>query len=174
MSIKEQFVNSMESDEQLLYYNTSSINKGSSIIVKYLLKFFALFIVFLLIILVSSNSVIRLVLILLLGIFTVILVLNFYKAFTSNEKIINNEYFITNKRVALFSSKTGFRAESIFNIRFLGVIKKKNNYGDLVINFNGKNFTEISRSAMRFDYIESPYKVSEVIFGVNPNITFIS
>ncbi len=174
MSIKEQFINSMESDEQLLYYNVASINKGSSILGKYLAKFLTLLIVFLLIILASSNSVLRLILIFLLGIFTVILIFRFYKNFNSNEKIINNEYFITNKRVALFSSKTGFRAESIFNIKFLGVIKKKNNYGDLVINFNGKNFSEISRSAMKFDYIESLYKVAEVIFGVNPNITFIS
>ena len=44
----------------------------------------------------------------------------------------NNEYFVTNKRIAIYNSKSGFRIENICDIEHIGIVREKNNYGEEV------------------------------------------
>ena len=82
----------------------------------------------------------------------------------------NNEYFVTNKRIAIYNLKNGLRIENISDIEHIDITREKNNYGDLMFNFYANNLIEQMKSGMVFGGVENPREIVEIICSINSNI----
>ena len=60
----------------------------------------------------------------------------------------------------------------IKDIEYLGIIRVKNNYGDMVFNFKSDKLIEQIRNSISFNGIENPNNVASIIKKINPSIDF--
>ena len=84
----------------------------------------------------------------------------------------NYQYFVTNKRIALFNPEKGFRIENISDIEHVSIAREKDNYGDVTFNFYSNSFYEQLTNWMSFEGVENPRKIVELISLLNKNVNF--
>ena len=121
-SILDEFINKLEKDEKILFHEFSDISKTSKQYCRFLLGFVVLLLFWILAINGIRNEEILkfkfLVFFVILCILTICLLYGLIYNLLLKYKKKNNEYFVTNKRIALYNSKNGLRIENIFNSFF--------------------------------------------------------
>ncbi len=172
--MKNEFINKLEENEKILFYGVSNVSKTSKQYGRFLLGFAVLLLFWILIIIgIKSGEILNfeiLIIFLTLGILTICLIYGLvYNIFLKYKKK-NNEYFITNKRIALYNSKNGFRIENISDIEHIGIAREKNNYGDISFNFYANNLIEQIKNGMSFEGVENPRKLVALISDINNRI----
>lgn len=172
--MKNEFINKLEDNEKILFYGASDVSKTSKQYSRFLLGF-AILILFWIIIIkgIKSEGLLNiniLMIFLTLCILTICLIYGaIYNTFFKY-KNKNNEYFVTNKRIAMYNSKDGFRIENISDIEHIGIAREKNNYGDISFNFYESNLIEQIKNGMSFEGIENPRKIVALISDINNDI----
>ena len=163
-----EFINKLEKDEKILFHEFSDISKTSKQYCRFLLGFVVLLLFWILAINGIKNEGIlkfkNLVIFVTLCILTICL---FYGL---KYKKKNNEYFVTNKRIALYNSKNGLRIENISNIEHIGIAREKNNYGDISFNFYANNLIEQMKNGMSFEGVKNPRGIVATICEINNKI----
>lgn len=172
--MKNEFINKLEENEKILFYGVSNVSKTSKQYGRFLLGFAILLLFWILIIIgIKSGEILNfeiLIIFLTLSILTICLIYGLvYNIFLKYKKK-NNEYFITNKRIALYNSKNGFRIENISDIEHIGIAREKNNYGDISFNFYANNLIEQIKNGMSFEGVENPRKIVALISDINNKI----
>ena len=172
--MKNEFINKLEEDETLLFYGFSDVSKTNKQYGRFLLGFIVLLMFWILTIIgIQSNGILNfkmLVIFLTLCILTICLIYGLiYNVFLKYKKK-NNEYFVTNKRIALYNSKNGLRIENISNIEHIGIAREKNNYGDLLFNFCANNLIEQMKNGMSLEGVKNPREIVAEICKVNNKI----
>lgn len=169
-----EFINKLEKDEKILFHEFSDISKTSKQYCRFLLGFFVLLLFWILAINGIKNEGIlkfkNLVIFVTLCILTICLFYGLiYNVFLKYKKK-NNEYFVTNKRIALYNSKNGLRIENISNIEHIGIAREKNNYGDISFNFYDNNLIEQMKNGMSFEGVKNPRGIVATICEINNKI----
>ena len=172
--MKKELINKLDVDEKILFYGFSDVSKTSKQYCRFLLGFIVLLLFWILTIMgIQSNGILNfkiLVIFLTLCILTICLIYGLiYNVFLKYKKK-NNEYFVTNKRIALYNSKNGLRIENISNIEHIGIAREKNNYGDLSFNFYANNLIEQIKNGMSFEGVKNPREIVAAICEVNNKI----
>ena len=172
--MKNEFISKLEEDEKLLWDGVSDVSKTSKQYGRFLLGFAVLLLFWILLMLGMNREKILnirfLILFIVLSILTICFIYGFIYNVFLKYKNKNNEFFVTNKRIALYHPKRGFRIESISNIEHIGIAREKNNYGDLSFHFRSNNLTEQMKTGMSFEGVENPRKVVELICEINNEI----
>ena len=172
--MKEEFINKLQNDEKLLFYSTATINKTSRQVKRFLLDGAVLAIFgYLIIFAIKSQRHIGIegiVIISILIIITCCLIYGMMYNIFFKCKNKNNEYFVTNKRIARYNLQSGLRIEDISSIEHIGILREKDNYGDIMFNFHGSNLIEQIKKGIEFEGVENPRKVVEMICDLNKNI----
>lgn len=170
----DDFVRKLQTDEKILFYGKSDVTKTSKQVGRFLLGFIVLSFFWILFIVGLRNK--NFLNFDILIIFITLLVITFcllygliYNIFLKYKKI-NNEYFVTNRRIGMYNSKYGFRIENISNIEHIGIVREKYGYGDLMFNFYADNLVKQMKSGMSFEGIENPRKIVEMLNNLNKNI----
>ena len=83
---------------------------------------------------------------------------------------IKLEYFVTDKKIAIHNSKTGFKSEDIANIKYVSISREKGIYGDIVFYFGGGSIKEQMKNKIVFKGAENPRMIIDVIEDINKNI----
>lgn len=171
--MKNEFMKKLEEDEELLFYGVADVSKTGKQLGKFLLLcvvlggFWAVLILAL-----KNNGILSIMpLVIVLASFTTLsmygLVYNLFLKYKNK----NNEYFVTNKRIALYnSSKKDFRIEYISKIENMGLVRENNNYGDIIFNFHESSLMEQAKNGMCFEGVENPRRVVSLITNTNKNI----
>lgn len=172
--MKNEFINKLEENEKILFYGVSNVSKTSKQYGRFLLGFAILLLFWILIIIgIKRGEILNfeiLIIFLTLSILTICLIYGLvYNIFLKYKKK-NNEYFVTNKRIALYNSKNGFRIENISDIEHIGIAREKNNYGDISFNFYANNLIEQIKNGMSFEGVENPRKIVALISDINNKI----
>lgn len=172
--MKNEFLNKLEENEKILFYGVSNVSKTSKQYGRFLLGFAILLLFWISFIIAIKNEKILnfkiLINFLTLSILTICLIFGgIYNIFIKYKKK-NNEYFVTNKRIALYNSKNGFRIEYISDIEHVGIAREKNNYGDVSFNFYANNLIEQMKNGMSFEGVENPRKIVALISDINNKI----
>lgn len=172
--MKKEFINKLDVDEQILFHGFSNVSKTNKQYGRFLFGFFVLSLFWMLTIInIKNYSVLSfkiLITFITLCILTICLIFGLIYNMFFKYKNKNNEYFVTNKRIALYNLKNGFRIENISNIERIGIFREKNNYGDIFFNFYANNLIDQIKSGMSFEGIENPRDVVTIICGINNNI----
>ena len=172
--MKNGFVNKLEKNEEILWYGVSDNSKSNKQYGRFLL-FFVILLLFWILIIIGINgkqiSIFNIfIFLIILSILTIFLIYGLvYNIFLKHEKK-NNEYFTTNKRIAIYNYKSGFRIENIFNIEHIGIVREKNNYGDILFHFCSNNLIDQIKTGMSFDGVENPRKIVELISHINNRV----
>lgn len=172
--MEKEFINKLEDNEKILFYGVSNVSKVSKQYGRFLLVFAILLLFWILTIICAkiegmSNFNIW-IMFLILSILTICLIYGLFYNIFLKYKTKNNEYFVTNKRIALYNSKNGFRIESISNIEHIGITKEKNNYGNISFNFNENNLIDQIKNGMSFEGVENPREIVALISNINNKI----
>ena len=172
--MKNEFINKLEENEKILFYGVSDVSKTSKQYGRFLLGFAILLLFWILTIIgIKSEEILNfkiLIIFLTLSILTICLIYGLvYNIFLKHKKK-NNEYFITNKRIALYNPKNGFRIENISDIEHIGIAREKNNYGDIYFNFSSNNLIEQMKNGMSLEGVENPRKIVALISDINNRI----
>lgn len=169
-----EFINKLEKNEKILFHEFSDISKTSKQYCRFLLVFVVLLLFWILIIKgIKSESILNfkiLVIFITLCILTICLFYGLIYNVFLKHKNKNNEYFVTNKRIAIYNIKNGLRIENISNIEHIGIAREKNNYGDISFNFYCNNLIEQIKSGMIFEGIKNPRKIVATICEINNKI----
>jgi hypothetical protein len=172
--MKNEFLEKLEKDEKLLYYGVSNVSKTSRQLWRFLLGFVVLTIFWISFIIGFKGEDINFFEIVILFIILIILTLSLIYGFIYNVllkyKNKSNEYFITNKRVALYDVKNGFKIRNILDIEHIGIAREKDNYGDISFAFYANNLLEQMKNGLSFEGVENPRKIVETVINVNKNI----
>ncbi len=171
--MKNEFINKLEENEKILFYGVSDVSKTNKQYGRFLLGFVVLLLFWILAIIgIKREEILNfkiLIIFLTLSILTICLIYGLvYNIFLKYKKK-NNEYFVTNKRIVLYNKK-GFRIENISNIEHIGIVREKNNYGDIIFNFYANNLIEQMKNGMSFEGVENPRKVVALISDINDGI----
>lgn len=169
-----EFINKLEENEKILYYGASNVSKTSKQYCRFLLVFVVLLAFWILAInYIKNNSIFNLKIVMYfvtLCLLTICLLYGLIYNLFLKYKRKNSEYFITNKRIALYNTKNGFRIKNISDIEHIGIAREKNNYGDIFFNFYGSNLIKQMKDAMTFEGVENPRKIVTLICKVNNRI----
>jgi len=169
-----EFINKLETNEHILFHGISNISKTSKQYARLLLIFLVLMLFWILTILGIKSEGIFSFEIMLIFIGLCILTFCFIYAFFYNTvlkyKNKNNEYFVTNKRIAVYSLNSGFKIKNISDIEQIGILREKNNYGDVIFSFCSNNLLEQMRSVMSFEGVENPRKIVALICEINNKV----
>ena len=172
--MKNEFINNLEENEKILFHGVSNVSKTSKQYGRILLIFVILLIFWILLIssmqtenILSMKFLASLLALILLTIGSIYgTIYNMFFKYKNK----NNEYFVTNKRIALYNQKKGFRIENISNIEHIGIAREKNNYGDISFNFYANSLAEQMKNGMSFEGIENPREIVALIASINNNI----
>ena len=169
-----EFINKLEKDEKILFHEFSDISKTSKQYCRFSLGFVVLLLFWILAINGVKNEGIlkfkNLVIFVTLCILTIYLFyVLIYNVFLKYKKK-NNEYFVTNKRIALYNPKNGLRIENISNIEHIGIVREKNNSGDISFNFYANNLIEQMKNGMSFEGVKNPRGIVTTICEINNKI----
>ena len=150
--MKKEFINQLQSDEEILFYGIFNVNKTSKQYGRFLLGCVFLLLFWILFVIgVKSESGLNfkiLIFFLVLSMLTICLIYGLIYNTFIKYKNKNNEYFVTNKRIAIYNSKSGFRIENICDIEHIGIVREKNNYGDIMFNFYASNLIDQMKNGM--------------------------
>jgi hypothetical protein len=171
--MEEEFITKLDKDERILFHGFSDVSKTSKQYFRFLLDLLVLLLFFILNIIVIKifGATIEIVIIfIILCILTISLLYGLiYNIFLKHVNK-NNEYFVTNKKIALYNSKNGFKMGNISNIEHIGIVREKKNYGDLIFNFYANNLIEQMKNGIGFEGVENPRKIVTIICNINNNI----
>ena len=171
--MKEEFITKLDKDERILFHGFSDVSKTSKQYFRFLLALLVLLLFFILNIIVIKifGATIEIVIsFIILCILTISLLYGLiYNIFLKHVNK-NNEYFVTNKKIALYNSKNGFKMGNISNIEHIGIVREKKNYGDLIFNFYANNLIEQMKNGIGFEGVENPRKIVTIICNINNNI----
>lgn len=172
--MKNEFIKKLDDNEQILFYGIRDVSKTSKQYGRFLLIFIILLLFWILtIISIKRDKILdfkTLMIVLVLSILTICLIYGLiYNIFLKYKKE-NNEYFVTNKRIAIYSIKNGFRIEDISNIEYIKIIREKNNYGDIFFNFYANSFIDKIKNKMNFEGVENPRKIVALISDLNKKV----
>lgn len=170
--MKKEFINELDKDEKILFHGVSDVSKTSKQYSRFLLGLIVLSLFWIIIIISIKNYSILTVLIIfsILGVFTICLIYGLIYNVFLKYRNKNNEYYVTNKKIALYNSKKGFRIEKISNIEHIGIAREKNNYGDISFSFHANNLIEQIKNGMSFEGIENPREIVAIICDINNKI----
>ena len=173
IEIEEEFITKLDKDERILFHGFSDVSKTSKQYFRFLLALLVLLLFFILNIIVIKifGATIEIVIsFIILCILTISLLYGLiYNIFLKHVNK-NNEYFVTNKKIALYNSKNGFKMGNISNIEHIGIVREKKNYGDLIFNFYANNLIEQMKNGIGFEGVENPRKIVTIICNINNNI----
>ena len=162
--MEEEFITKLDKDERILFHGFSDVSKTSKQYFRFLLALLVLLLFFILNIIVIKifGATIEIVIsFIILCILTISLLYGLiYNIFLKHVNK-NNEYFVTNKKIALYNSKNGFK---------MGIVREKKNYGDLIFNFYANNLIEQMKNGIGFEGVENPRKIVTIICNINNNI----
>lgn len=172
--MKDEFINKLDADERILFYGSSDVSKTSKQYSRFLLGFIVLLLFWILIIMIIQSEGILdfkiFAIFLVLCLLTICLVYGLiYNVFLKYKKQ-NNEYFVTNKRIALYDSKNGLRFENISDIEHIGITREKGNYGDIFFSFYANNLIEQMKNGMSFEGVKNPRDIVFTICDMNNKI----
>lgn len=172
--MKKEFESKLQSGEEILFYEVVEVNKSSKQIGRSLLLFVILILFWWLFIAEIKNVMVLdfkflLILVALCALTIAFIYGIIYNLFFKAKKK-NNEYFVTNKRIALYNSKHGFIEKNIAEIEHIGIVREKNNYGDIIFNFYGDSLINQLKNSLCFESVQNPRKVVELIFSLNDKI----
>ena len=85
-------------------------------------------------------------------------------------KNTNNEYFITNKRIAVYIPQKGFKIKNISDIEHIGISREKNEYGDITFNFYSNDIVQQLKNNISFEGVKDPRQIVEKICELNNKI----
>ena len=172
--MNNEFINKLENDEKILFHEFSDVSKTSKQYGRFLLAFIVLLLFWALTIIgIQNNGILNfkiLVIFLTLCILTICLFYGLIYNVFLKYKNKNNEYFDTNKRIAIYNSKNGLRIENISDIEYIGIAREKNNYGDISFNFSSNNLIEQMKNGMSLEGVENPRKIVALISDINNRI----
>ena len=171
-----EFINKLEKDEKILFHEFANVSKTSKQYCRYLLGFGVLLLFWVL----AINGIKKanildfniLVFFVTLCMLTICLFYGLIYNVFLKYKNKNNEYFVTNKRIAIYNLKKGLRIESIFDIEHIGIAREKNNYGDLSFNFYANNLMEQMKNGISFEGVKNPREIVVTICKINNKIHF--
>ena len=173
IEMEEEFITKLDKDERILFHGFSDVSKTSKQYFRFLLALLVLLLFFILNIIVIKifGATIEIVIsFIILCILTISLLYGLiYNIFLKHVNK-NNEYFVTNKKIALYNSKNGFKMGNISNIEHIGIVREKKNYGDLIFNFYANNLIEQMKNGIGFEGVENPRKIVTIICNINNNI----
>ena len=174
--MKEQFDKYLQQDEEILFHGFFDVSKTSKQYGRLILAFSVMSLFWVITIIgIKSDGLIDfafLIILIVLVILTICLLYGFiYNTFLKYKKK-NYQYFVTNKRIALFNPEKGFRIENISDIEHVSIAREKDNYGDVTFNFYSNSFYEQLTNWMSFEGVENPRKIVELISLLNKNINF--
>ena len=172
--MSNEFINKLEKDEKILFHEFSDISKTSKQYCRFLLGFVVLLLFWILAINgIKNEGILKfkiLVIFVTLCILTICLFYGLiYNIFLKYKKK-NNEYFVTNKRIAIYNVKNGLRIENISDIEHIGIAREKNNYGDISFNFYANNLIEQMKNGMSFEGLKNPREIVATICEINNKI----
>ena len=174
VKMNNEFINKLENDEKILFHEFSDVSKTSKQYGRFLLAFIVLLFFWALTIIgIQSNGILNfkiLVIFLTLCILTICLFYGLIYNVFLKYKNKNNEYFVTNKRIAIYNLKNGLRIENISDIEHIGIAREKNNYGDISFNFYANNLIEQMKNGMSFEGIKNPREIVATICDINNKI----
>lgn len=174
--MEKEFITMLDKDEEILVHKYADVSKTSKQYKRFLLGFIVILLFGLLTIVGTKSSRAFSFDFRILMAFGVLIILAgcllwgfFYNTFFKY-KNKNNEYFVTNKKVALYNPKKGFRVENISDIVSIGIFREKNNYGDISFNFSAKDLIDQMKKVMEFEGIENPREIVSIICKINNKI----
>lgn len=177
--MENEFIKKLDKDEKILVHKFANVDKTSKQYGRLLLGFIAILLFGILTVLGTKSSrvfspfdfrifIAFVVLVILAGCLFYGFLYNTFLKYKNK----NNEYFVTNKRIALYNPKYGFRMENISDISEIGIFRVKNNYGDISFNFySGTNFSVKPISEMVFEGVENPNDLATIICNINKTIS---
>ena len=168
--MKEEFSKKLEDGEELIIYGVLNVNRTNKQYGRFAIGF-----VVLLSLWVFAISNIKVKNFSSFSIFITLIILTMsliygliYNIFSKYRR--SNEYFITSKRIALYDQKKGFRLENISDIEHLGIVRERDNYGDLIFGFSANNLLHQLRHGMSFKGVDNPRKIVSILSNINENI----
>lgn len=172
--MKNEFIKILKNDEEILFYGIADVSKTSKQCGRFLLGL-AILVMFWILVLIGIKSdelldFYNLIIFLTLSLLTIGLIYGLVYNIFLKYKRNKNEYFVTNKRIALYNSKCELRIENICDIEHIGIAREKNNYGDITFNFYANNLIDQMKNGMSFEGVENPRKIAELISDINKNI----
>ena len=125
--MKEQFDKYLQQDEEILFHGFFDVSKTSKQYGRLILAFSVMLLFWVLTIIgIKRDGLIDigiLIILIVLDILTICLLYGFiYNTFLKYKKK-NCQYFVTNKRIALFNPEKGFRIENISNIEHVSIAR---------------------------------------------------
>ena len=174
-NMENEFINMLDDNEKILFHGISDVSKTSKQYGRFIVIFFVLLMFWWILITtwVENDFILNikfLILFFCLFILTILLVYGLIYNMFFKYRSKNNEYFITDKRIALYNSENGFKIENISNIEHIGISREKNNYGDVIFNFYADNLVNQMKNGMSFEGIENPRMVVGLICEINNNV----
>lgn len=170
----KEFLKNLDGDEELLYSGFACVTKTDKQILNFVMGIVLLIIFWLLFFMGLRNShglkFELIVMLIVLVIISISFLYGFFYNICLKYRSKNNQYFVTNKRIAVNNPKIGIRIEDISSIERIGIIRERDNYGDMVFNFYSENILNSMRNSMSFEGVEYPRRVLEIIKGINSNI----
>ena len=174
MKMCDEFINKLEKDEKILFHEFSDISKTSKQYCRFLLGFALLLLFWILAINgIRNEGILKFKILVIFGILCILTICLLYGLIYNlllKYKKKNNEYFVTNKRIALYNSKNGLRIENISNIEHIGIAREKNNYGDISFSFYANNLIEQMKNGMSFEGVKNPRGIVATICKINNKI----
>ena len=169
-----EFINKLEKDEKILFHEFSDTSKTSKQYCRFLLVFAALLLFWIVVINgIKNEGILKFKILVIFVTLCIITICSFYgliyNVFLKYKKK-NNEYFVTNKRIALYNSKNGLRIENISNIENIEIAREKNNYGDIFFSFYANNLIEQMKNGMSFEGVKNPRVIVATICEINNKI----
>lgn len=174
--MNNEFIQKLEEDEKILFYSMANVDKTSMQLGRLLFAIIVLILFWVLFGIGIKNEALLnykiIVIFITLIILTITLiyglVYNVYLKYNNK----NNEYFITNKRIAIYNFKKGFEIRNLSDIEHIGIAREKDNYADIIFNFSNTNLIDKIRNTFSFEGVENPRKAIEIIIQQNKNIHF--
>ena len=172
--MKQEFEKQLGFSEKIYFYGVSNVRKTNNQLGRILLGFIIVLIFFMIIIFdLKENSKIDyqyVVICIILFIITILLIIRVIYDVILRFKRDNDEYFITNRRIALYNLKKGFIIRDISSINQIGVVKEKNNQGDLIFHFVSDYLLKQVKNTINFHGVLNPREIIEFISSINKNV----
>lgn len=172
--MKDGFLRELEEDEILLYNGRANVDKTSNQLFRFLLSFSVVICFITLSLVLAVNTGILSLNIVILFIILIILACSLIYGFIYNiclkYKNRDNKYYVTNKRIAVYSPKNGIRVGKISDLEHIGIVREKNNYGDIIFTFRGNSLFEQVKNNISFEGAENPRVITGIVSDNNKGI----
>ena len=174
--MRDEFLKNMEENENLLFCGISNPSKTSIQLLRFVFCFVVLFgfwMLFIDVVKKYSFSFKILVLLIVLSGISILAIYGFVFNLFSKFSKIKDEYFVTNKKIAIYNSKTGFKSEYIENIKYISISREKENYGDIIFFSGGDSIKEQMKNKIVFKGAENPRIIANAIEDINKKIYIV-